>query len=97
MAALARLPRTIDLHAAHEASPDSLGAAPSDRIDVHIDVAGAVSNAPRREEKAAAGEKPMIFLQLRGRYRVHAVVEGRRIDFETPGFAEAFVPARDGK
>ena len=27
----------------------------------------------------------------------HAVVEGRRIDFETPGFAEAFVPARDGK
>jgi hypothetical protein len=88
-----RLPRTIDMRAAHEDAADSLGSAAPDRIDVHIEVDGVVSNPPRPGEEGASGEGPLVFLQLRGRYRVRAVIDGRSIDFETPGFAEVFVAA----
>ncbi|MFQ5599581.1 MAG: hypothetical protein ACE5G2_03390 [Candidatus Krumholzibacteriia bacterium] len=81
-----RVPTAITLFAEHK--PTSLGTRQPDRVVVRIEVQQVTATAPRE------GRENLVFLQLQGQYQVHARIAGREISFDSPGFAEVFVPAR---
>ena len=84
----AQLPATIRMSATSESALEAPDGAPPDRIEVQVDVEDVTATPPR------PGEEPRVFLQLHGKYTVHAVVGGRDVRFTAPGFAEVFVTSR---
>jgi len=84
----AQVPATIRMSATNASGLGSPDGVATDRIEVHVDVQDVTATPPR------VGEAPRVFLQLHGKYSVRAVVDGRDVQFDAPGFAEVFVPAR---
>jgi len=82
-----RVPARLLMQDAREAEATAAISARGDRIAVEIGVEAVTTTPPRPGEE-------LVFLQLRGHYSVQAQIAGRELRFDTPGFAEVFVPPR---
>jgi hypothetical protein len=76
----ARVPAALAFSTTGEETYDSLA------VTMRVD--RVLATAPR------PGQQPLVFLQARGAFDIHARIAGAPVEFTAPGAAEVFVPSR---